>query len=275
MLLTELDGLLTGVLVCPEPIAAEEWLPVVLGDETDGVPPFEDPLDVRWFRDAVVARRDEIARDLGRGRLQPILDVDERNGDVLWEPWIDGFAEAVALRPEVCSALASGGDADAAEAVAFLRADRGRPRRERARHTRDQRAGRERAFRARRRRRAPPSGEREASRNRRADPGGTLEGGPERSVSVRIGEEGEALLRVTAAPASTRRPAGPHAAPRQSATSTGCVTVMLGRAEARSRAAMPNALQWSEAMCAWTAASSTWSSSNTKRRSPSTSRHTS
>ena len=120
MLLTELDGLLTGVLVCPEPIAAEEWLPIIWGDETDGVPPFEDPLDVQWFRGAVIARRDEIGRDLARGRLQPILDTDERNGDILWEPWIDGFAEAVALRSSEWSAIAEGEDGDAADAVATL-----------------------------------------------------------------------------------------------------------------------------------------------------------
>lgn len=42
MLLTELDGLLTGVLVCPDPITVDEWLPIVWGDDTDGVPPFED-----------------------------------------------------------------------------------------------------------------------------------------------------------------------------------------------------------------------------------------
>lgn len=119
MLLTELDGLLTGVLVCPTPIAAEEWLPIVWGDNTDGVPPFEDPLDVQWFRDAVIARGDEIGRDLGRGRLQPILDVDERNGDVLWERWIDGFAEAMALRPDEWLALAER-DEDAADAIASL-----------------------------------------------------------------------------------------------------------------------------------------------------------
>lgn len=119
MLLTELDGLLTGVLVGPKPIAAEEWLPIVWGDDVDGVPPFEDPLDVQWFRDAVIARRDEIGRDLARGRLQPILDVDERNGDVLWEPWVDGFAEAMALRPDEWLALAEG-DEDAADAIATL-----------------------------------------------------------------------------------------------------------------------------------------------------------
>lgn len=113
MLLTELDGLLTGILVSPSPIADEEWLPIVWGDDTDGVPPFEDPLDVQWFRDALTARQGEIGRDLARGRLQPILDVDDRTGDVLWEEWIDGFAEAMALRPDAWQALADGAEADA------------------------------------------------------------------------------------------------------------------------------------------------------------------
>jgi uncharacterized protein len=80
---------------------------VVWGAENDGIPPLEDPLDVQWFASAVAARRDEIARDLGRGKLQPILDVDERDGEVLWEYWIDGFAEAIALRPEAWDALAN------------------------------------------------------------------------------------------------------------------------------------------------------------------------
>jgi len=107
MLLTELDGFLTGLLVGPEAIPSGEWMTVIWGIESDGVPPFEDPLDVQWFAGAVAARRDEIARDLARGRLQPILDVDERDGEVLWEYWIDGFAEAIALRPEVWATLAN------------------------------------------------------------------------------------------------------------------------------------------------------------------------
>lgn len=106
MLLTELDGFLTGLVICPEAIPPAEWMAVVWGAEADGIPPFEDPLDVQWFADAVAARRDEIARDLARGKLQPIFDVDERDGEVLWEYWIDGFAEATALRPESWAALA-------------------------------------------------------------------------------------------------------------------------------------------------------------------------
>ncbi len=106
MLLTELDGFLTGLLICPETIPPGEWMTVVWGREADGIPPFENPLDVQWFAVAVAARRDEIARDLARGKLQPILDVDERDGEVLWEYWIDGFAEAIALRPKAWDKLA-------------------------------------------------------------------------------------------------------------------------------------------------------------------------
>lgn len=107
MLLTELDGFLTGLIVCPEPIPVDEWITVIWGVEVDGVPPFEDPLDVQWFVKAVAARREEITRDLSRGRLQPILDVDERDGEVLWEYWIDGFSDAIALRPEAWDAAAA------------------------------------------------------------------------------------------------------------------------------------------------------------------------
>ena len=83
-----------------------EWMTVIWGAETDGIPPFEDPLDVQWFASAVAARRDEIARDLDRSKLQPIFDVDERDGEVIWEYWIDGLGEAVALRPDAWEALA-------------------------------------------------------------------------------------------------------------------------------------------------------------------------
>lgn len=120
MLLTELDGFLTGLLVCPDDIPTSEWIEVVWGADDDGPAPFEDPLDVQWFADAVMARRREIARDLTRGKLQPIFDVDERSGDVLWEAWLDGFADAMALRPDAWEALAEGEDPVAADALARL-----------------------------------------------------------------------------------------------------------------------------------------------------------
>jgi uncharacterized protein len=120
MLLTELDGFLTGILVCPDLIMPGEWLPCVWGSDEGGVAPFDDPADVQWFTDAVMARYNEIARDLGRGKPQPIFDVDERNGDLLWEFWIDGFAEAMELRPDSWTAIRAGDDLDAADALSRI-----------------------------------------------------------------------------------------------------------------------------------------------------------
>jgi uncharacterized protein len=105
MLLTELDGFLTGVLLCPDAIEPAEWMTAVWGSDEGGVAVFDDPVDVQWFAGAVAARLDEIGRELARGRPQPIFDVDDRNGEVLWEDWIAGFAEAMALRPEAWAAL--------------------------------------------------------------------------------------------------------------------------------------------------------------------------
>ena len=119
MLLTELDGFLTGILVGPERIAPGEWMEVVWGTD-DGSPPFDDPVDVQWFADAVIARYDEVRRDLKRGKPKPIFDVDERNGDVLWELWIDGFTDAMALRPDGWSAWSDEADPATAEALSVL-----------------------------------------------------------------------------------------------------------------------------------------------------------
>jgi uncharacterized protein len=110
MLLTELDGYLTAIATCPEAIAPAEWLPPLWGGVYGESAPFEDPIDAQLFADMVVAHHDEIIRELRRGKPQPIFDVDERNGEVLWEEWIDGFMAAVALRPLGWAAMADSDD---------------------------------------------------------------------------------------------------------------------------------------------------------------------
>lgn len=112
MLLTELDGFLTGILVSPELIMPAEWLQSIWGSDDSGYAPFDDPVDVQWFADAVQARYNEVARDLDRGKFQPIFDVDGRNGDLLWDLWIDGFSQAMELRPAAWASLGASGDAD-------------------------------------------------------------------------------------------------------------------------------------------------------------------
>ena len=117
MLLSDLDGYLTGLVLCPEIIPSAEWLPVIWGGVEAG-PPFEDPLDVQDFTVMLEARHAEVARDLGRGKVRPMFDVDPRNGELLWEPWIDGFATAMDLRPESWAAVAS--DAGATDSLGYL-----------------------------------------------------------------------------------------------------------------------------------------------------------
>lgn len=106
MLLSELDGYLACIAVHPVPISAEEWLPPIWGGVYGEGAPFEDPIDVRLFADMVIARRDEILRHLLRSKFQPIFDVDERNGEPIWEEWILGFAMATDLRPDAWREMA-------------------------------------------------------------------------------------------------------------------------------------------------------------------------
>jgi uncharacterized protein len=68
----------------------------------------------------VMARYNEIVRDLGRGKLQPIFDVDGRNGDVLWEMWVGGFQNAMALRPDSWSSITDSGDEAGRDALAEM-----------------------------------------------------------------------------------------------------------------------------------------------------------
>ena len=48
-----------------------------------------------------MAHYNDVARTLMENpdRYTPLFAIDKRNGDVLWELWIEGFEKAVALRP--------------------------------------------------------------------------------------------------------------------------------------------------------------------------------
>jgi uncharacterized protein len=116
LLLTELDGYLAAVAVCPQAMPVEEWLPPIWGGAYGESAPFEDAIDVRLFAEMVQARLGEILRDLARGKHQPILDVDARSGEPLWEEWIGGFAMAMDVRPQGWSAP----EGDAAAALAEM-----------------------------------------------------------------------------------------------------------------------------------------------------------
>lgn len=117
MLLSELDGYVTGILICPDLIMPGEWLPEVWGG-AGGRAPFDDERDVRWFIDKVMQHYNAVAAGLlkGHGRFTPVFDTDVRHGEILWEIWIEGFACAVDLRPESWAQITEDDDQAAADA---------------------------------------------------------------------------------------------------------------------------------------------------------------
>jgi uncharacterized protein len=109
MLLSELDGFLAGVIVCPEMIMPSEWMPVVWGD--DEGPVFDDVKQAQAISDLILGHYNDIIRQLDQGRYRPIFDLDT-DETILWEIWIEGFVEAMRLRPEAWLAWAHDNDAD-------------------------------------------------------------------------------------------------------------------------------------------------------------------
>ena len=118
MLLEELDGFIAGLLVCPDLIKPGEWLPVIWNrDSTDQQSAFEDPDHVNRVLGLVMEHYNSVARTLMErpGRYSPLFSVDTRNGDILWELWI----EAVALCPSAWRKLLDA-DADTAAAMSGM-----------------------------------------------------------------------------------------------------------------------------------------------------------
>jgi uncharacterized protein len=103
MLIEEFDGLVAGLLICPDLISPRDWLPIVFGqDGEDEKLPFDDADHANRVLALVMDHYNDVALTLMQHpeRYRPLYPVDQRNGDVVWEIWIEGFARAASLRPE-------------------------------------------------------------------------------------------------------------------------------------------------------------------------------
>jgi uncharacterized protein len=98
MNVSEFDGFVAGLIVCPEIVMPTEWLPMIFGG--DELPEI-DSLDVfQASLDAVMAHYNRVARDLSRPRPRYEALLDQDGEEILWEPWISGFERAMRLRPD-------------------------------------------------------------------------------------------------------------------------------------------------------------------------------
>ena len=119
MLVSELDGFLAGILVCPDLIMPGEWLPLVWGGDEDAEPVFENAHQAEQLVGLVMEHYNATAHDLQSGRYAPVFEVDTRHDDELWELWIEGFEIAMQLRPESWGVLLQS-DEDTRTALAGL-----------------------------------------------------------------------------------------------------------------------------------------------------------
>lgn len=98
MLLSDLDGFLTGIVVSPDLIMPSEWLPRIWGD---GNPDFESEAEANAVIGAIMGRYNAIAQQVSHGReaLDPVF-WESADGDVIAGDWAEGFLDAVRLRPQ-------------------------------------------------------------------------------------------------------------------------------------------------------------------------------
>lgn len=116
MTLSQLDGYLCGVAAAPEPIAPEEWLPLVWSGEAGEAPAVNEA----ELTALIMARYEEINAELSEARYEPLYEVDDDNPeDVLWEIWIMGFETAMSLRLPAWEKLLKSHQESQAQEAAF------------------------------------------------------------------------------------------------------------------------------------------------------------
>lgn len=94
MMLSDLDGFLTGIAVGPELVLPSEWLPLVWGGEA---PEFADEGEAKAILGAIMTRYNEILDQIADDTFDPIFWAT-RDGTLIAADWAEGFLQAIMLR---------------------------------------------------------------------------------------------------------------------------------------------------------------------------------
>jgi uncharacterized protein len=101
MMLSDLDGFLTGIAVGPELVMPSEWLPVIWGGEA---PEFANEGEAKTILGAIMGRYNEILHQIADDDLAPVFWAD-RSGMVIAADWAEGFLQAIMLRADAWEPL--------------------------------------------------------------------------------------------------------------------------------------------------------------------------
>ena len=118
MTIAELDGYVAALIVCPDMILPSEWLLGVWGGEHE----FADVAEAEATIAAVMGHYNRIARELAEHPedYAPVFEIDSNGGETLWEPWIDGFEQAMRLRPDAWEEIALSDDEEASASISMI-----------------------------------------------------------------------------------------------------------------------------------------------------------
>jgi uncharacterized protein len=121
MMLSQLDGLLAGIIICPDPVPPSTWLPVVWTTE-DGEPfVFEDSKQMEAMTALIMDYYNSLIEDLNAERYEALFEIDEESGDILWQLWAEGLMLAIGLAPpETWEKLIEHTDEEVAGAISML-----------------------------------------------------------------------------------------------------------------------------------------------------------
>jgi uncharacterized protein len=99
MLLSEFDGFVVSLIVCPDLIPPSQWIPVVWGEEQGSN--FDSIQATQKTLDAIMSHYNLVARNLAKPEpeYECILETVTITDEALWEPWISGFERGMRIVP--------------------------------------------------------------------------------------------------------------------------------------------------------------------------------
>ena len=118
MTIAEVDGYVAALIVCPDMIMPSEWLPGIWGEDHA----FADTAEAEATIGAVMGHYNRIALELAEAPedYAPVLEIAPNGGETLWEPWIDGFEQAMRLRPDAWEEIALSDDEEASASISMI-----------------------------------------------------------------------------------------------------------------------------------------------------------
>jgi uncharacterized protein len=120
MCVSELDGYVAGLLLCPEMIMPSEWVREVWS--SDDEPTFDNMAQAQQTMSAVMAHYNRVAERLANPAkpYEIVLEEDDTDGTPFWEFWVSGFLQAMRLRPKAWQSYLETSDPEAKEAFVVM-----------------------------------------------------------------------------------------------------------------------------------------------------------